>query len=45
VPSLVTLFTSSSTVEVGTSEDGEVNKEYVLKQLTTFKKKVKTKNN
>jgi hypothetical protein len=45
VSALAPLFTNSSTVEVGTSEDGEVNKEYVLKQLTTFKKKVKTKNN
>jgi hypothetical protein len=43
--SLGSLFTNSVSVEVGTSEDGEVNQEYVLKKLTSFKKLLKSKSN
>jgi hypothetical protein len=42
---LASLFTNSVSVEVGTSEDGEVNKEYVLNQLKSFKSKFKGKTN
>jgi hypothetical protein len=41
ISALVPLFTNSVSVEVGTSEDGEVNKEYVLNQLESLKKKLK----
>lgn len=43
VASLVSLFSNSVSVEVGTSEDGEVDKEYVLKKLASFRKKFKSK--
>jgi hypothetical protein len=43
VSALTPLFTNAVTVDVGTSDDGEVNKEYVLNQLSTFKKKIKSK--
>lgn len=45
VTGLIPLFTNAMTVEVGTSDDGEVNKEYVLNQLSTFKKKIRSNKN
>jgi hypothetical protein len=46
IPSLVPIFSISSTVQVGdTSEDGDVNKEYVLNHLSALRKKVKNKVN
>lgn len=45
VAALVPLFTNSISVEVGTSKDGEVNKEYVLNQLTSLKGRLKGKSN
>lgn len=45
VQPLASLFTNSITVEVGTSEDGEVDEEYVLNRLKSFKSKLKAKTN
>lgn len=45
VQSLVPIFTNSTSIQVGTSEDGEVTKDYVLNQLANFRKKVKSKTN
>jgi hypothetical protein len=46
IPSLVPIFSISSTVQVGdTPEDGDVNKEYVLNHLSALRKKVKNKVN
>lgn len=40
VSALAQLFTNSTSVSVGTSEDGEINEEYVLSRLSAFKQKV-----
>lgn len=45
VPGLAAIFTNSFTVDVGTSSDGEVNKDYVLNQLMAFRKKIRSKTN
>lgn len=45
VASLAALFSSSHSVEVGTSEDGEVTQQYVLKQLEALKPRAKSKTN
>lgn len=42
VAALAGLFTNNVSVEVGTSEDGEVNEEYVLNRLNSFKEKLKS---
>jgi hypothetical protein len=42
---LASLFSNSVSVEVGTSEGGEVNKEYVLNQLKNLKSKFKGNTN
>jgi hypothetical protein len=43
VSALTALFTNAITVEVGTSEDGEVTKDYVLNRLSAVRKTVKAK--
>lgn len=45
VAAVASLFTNTVSVEVGTSEDGEVNEDYVLKQLESFRSKLKGKTN
>lgn len=45
ITALATLFTNSVSVEVGTSEDGEVTKEYVLNKLSGLRKRIKGKTN
>lgn len=41
VAAVAAIFTTSHTVEAGTTDDGEVTKDFVLKQLQTLKKKMK----